>query len=84
MMKIQGDEIDGDGPIVHISPTLPMSIPSSVEIQTTIGLSAVVNQQLLESVNIIPIPQDAMIGIPTQNRHETIEKKKINQRSWKS
>ena len=74
-MKIQGDEIDGDGLIVDISPTLPMSIPSSLEIQTTIGLSAVVNQQLLESVNIIPIPQDAMIGIPTQNRHETIEKK---------
>ena len=65
-MKIQGDEIDGDGPIVHISPTLPMSIPSSVEIQTTIGLSAVVNQQLLESVNIVPIPLDAVIGIPTQ------------------
>ena len=74
-MKIQGDEIDGDGLIVDISPTLPMSIPSSLEIQTTIGLSAVVNQQLLESVNIVPIPQDAMIGIPTQNRHETIEKK---------
>ena len=53
-------------PIVDISPTLPMSIPSSLEIQTTIGLSAVVNQQLLESVNIVPIPQDAMIGIPTQ------------------
>ena len=65
-MKIQGDEIDGDGLIVDISPTLPMSIPSSLEIQTTIGLSAVVNQQLLESVNIVPIPQGAMIGIPTQ------------------
>ena len=69
-------------PIVDISPTLPMSIPSSVEIQTTIGLSAVVNQQLLESVNIVPIPQDAVIGIPTQIDMKQL--KKINQRSWKS